>query len=609
MKKVLSFVLCLSLVLSLCATAMAQSVYRELYSGEVSSLNYLIASAQNEQKVGANVIDSLVEYDSLGNLLPSLALSWENSEDGLKWTFKLREDVKWVDYEGKPVADVTANDFVSAAKYILTSEYDSPIANNMYVLKNAEAYFTGEVTDFSEVGVKALDNYTLEYTLDAVIPYFLSALTYVNFLPAYGPLLEELGKEFGTARDKMYYCGAYYVAEYEPQVNRVYVKNALNWDADKVLIDEIRLTYNSEARALAPTAVLRDETDYALIDTDILDDWRLTNPDLLSRGRAIPDYSYFYSFNFDPKFEAEYEPENWLKAVNNANFRHSVMSAFDREYAMYAIAPDGTEELIQNTITPKTFAVLDGHDYAQQDVLKATESYFFNTEKALEYKEKAIEELTAAGATFPIKMVLGYKGSDLAWENEQILLKQQIEAVLGTDYIECVLRPGPSTDFLAVTRRGGLYGLMRCNWGADYQDPETFAEPFTIKRDPETKAIVGNSYNRMDLMLESNFAQTKDILTKYYEAADAARAETRDMTARYEKFAIAEAMLIENAIFIPYYISPAEYHVSKLNSYEGSYASFGMSILRYKGQQLYDHFITAQEDAQNLAAWQAAMGK
>lgn len=609
MKKIISFLLSLMLILSIASTGLAEAVYRELYSGEVSSLNYLLASAQNEQTVGANVIDSLVEYDNFGNLLPSLALSWENSEDGLVWTFKLRETEKWVDYQGNAVADVTANDFVSAAKYILTPANESGLASQMSIIKNADAFYKGEITDFAEVGVKALDSYTLEYTLESVTPYFLSALTYTTYLPAYGPQLDELGKSFGTTADTMYYCGSFRVAEFEPQGKRIYEKNNLNWDKDKVYIDRIELIYNSETNTLAPTAVLRDEVDYALIDTDILDDWRANNPDLLSRGHATADYSYFYSFNFNPQYEAEYGPENWAIAVNNANFRHSIMSAFNRLYAMSALDSDAPENLLQNSITPRTFVSLDGKDYADQDVLKATEKYFYNEEMALDYKAKAIEELTAAGATFPVTVVLGYKSGDIAWENEQILLKQQIESVLGTDYISCELRAGPTESFLATTRRGGLYSLMRCNWGADYQDPETYAEPFKINRDTETQEIIGNTYNRMDLMLATDNTQTIDILTKYYAAADAARAETTDMAARYEKFATAEAILIENAIFIPYYISPAEYHVSKLSVYEAPYASFGMSILRFKGQKLYDHFITAEESAANLAEWQSGMSK
>ena len=614
MKKMLSFILCLTLLLSIGLPAMAEdaSVYRLLYSGEVTSLNYLLATTQNDQVIPANTIDTLVEYDRYGKLLPSLALSWETSEDGLVWTFKLREAVKWVDFEGNAIADVTAGDFVAAAKYILTSENESGLANQMSIIKNAEAYFNKEVTDFAEVGVKAIDETTLEYTLSDVTPYFLSALTYTNFLPAYAPLLEELGKDFGTAADKVYYCGAYRVAEYEPQVKRVLVKNDLNWDAANVFIEKLEYTYNGEAATLAPVAVLRDEVDYAVIGTDILDDWKANNPDIISRGHAIPDYSYFYTFNFDPKYDEAYGPDNWLKAVNNLNFRKSIMLAFDRQYAMSAMIADNVDDLVQYTITPRTFAMLDGADYAAQDVLAAlADNFFVGTEsqdKALEYKAKAVEELTAAGATFPITMVLSYN-SDTAWEQELILFKQQIENVLGTDYINCELSAHPPTGFLAAVRRGGLYSFMRCNWGADYQDPETFAEPFKINKDADTGELLGNSYNRMDLMLNTDNQETIDIINSYYAAADEARAETSDMAARYAKFAKAEAILIENALFIPYYISQAEYHVSKLNTFEGAYASFGMSILRYKGQKVYDHFITAEENAAFYADWAAEMGK
>ncbi len=90
-------------------------VYRSLYSAEISSMNYLIEGATNEQTVGANVIDTLVEYNEFGELIPGLAESWEVSEDGLTWTFHLRQGTKWFNHLGEPMAEVTAHDFVSAA--------------------------------------------------------------------------------------------------------------------------------------------------------------------------------------------------------------------------------------------------------------------------------------------------------------------------------------------------------------------------------------------------------------------------------------------------------------------------------------------------------------
>ena len=610
MKKVLAFALCLTLLFTMTAFGLAEepAVYRQLYASEVTTLNYLIAGAQWEQEVGANVIDSLVEYDPYGKLIPGLALSWEPSEDGLTWTFHLRQGVKWYDYQGTEVAEVTANDFVAAAKYVMTATYASPVFNQMEVIKNATEYYNGTVTDFAEVGVKALDDYTLQYTLVRPVPYFLSMLTYVCYLPAYGPQLDELGADFGTSNDRMYYCGAFILSEFEPQVKHTYVKNVNNWDAANVFIDRIERTYNAEAATLRPTMVLRGEIDYAELSNDIIDDWKANNPQYITRARIKADYSYFYCFNFDPKYDAEYGPENWLKAVNNANFRHSIMSAFDRQYSMVAMAPDDTASIVQDTVTPKTFTSIDGVDFTSSAAFDITKDDFFNTDKALEYKAKAKEELAAAGVTFPVKMVLTYRSDDKDWENEYVLLKQQLEGVLGTDYIECVLYAGPTESFLSATRRAGVYSFMRCNWGADYQDPETWTDPFAIKKD-DAGAIVGNSYNKMDLMLSSDFADTKAVLEAYYAAVADAKAEVTDMKARYEKFAAAEAMLIDNAIVVPYYVTPAVYQATKLNLYEGEFASFGISVLKFKGQKLYDHFLTPEEDAANRQAWLDAVSK
>ena len=346
MKKLIALVLCALMVLSLAAcssntptnsAAPAESgaangdaaaegepmVYNDLYTSEVATLNYLIASQQWDQQVAANIIDSLVENDEYGNIIPGLAETWEVSDDQLTWTFHLRKGVKWYDYQGNEMAEVTANDFVAAAKYVMTAQSESLTYSQIAFIKNADAYYNKEITDFEEVGVKAPDDYTLVYTLEAPTPYFLSGLTYTPWFPAYGPLLDELGKDFGTSNDKLYYCGAYILAEYEPQVKHKYVKNYNNWDADKIYITEINRRYNAEAATLAPNMVLRGEIDYADISTDIVDDWKANNPQYLSKKRLDTMWSYFYCFNFNPTYDASYKPEDWLKAVNNENFRHS----------------------------------------------------------------------------------------------------------------------------------------------------------------------------------------------------------------------------------------------------------------------------------------------
>ena len=120
------------------------------------------------------------------------------------------------------------------------------------MVKNGEAFYNGEMNDFKEVGIKALDEHTVEYTLEAPTPYFLSMLNYVCFFPVNGKFIAEKGEDFGTTRENFLYNGAYILDKFEPQNERVLVKNETYWDKDKVLIDRIRYKYNKEAATVAP---------------------------------------------------------------------------------------------------------------------------------------------------------------------------------------------------------------------------------------------------------------------------------------------------------------------------------------------------------------------
>ena len=618
-RKLLVFVLCLAMAVSMlagCGSSDSGSgdgaTYRTLYSGEIQTLNYLTTSNTNDFTVSANVIDTLVEYDCYGAIQPSLAETWETSDDGTVWTFHLREGVKWYDNTGAEVADLTANDFVSAMKYVLTSEYESATAQNLFgVIKNAQEYYNGTMSaddpeteevegvpiDFSEVGVKALDDYTLEYTLEAPVPYFLSALTYICYMPAYGPLLEEMGASFGAVTDAstIYYCGAYILQEFSPQERRVYVKNENNWDADNVFITRIEQTYNAEASTIAPTMVERDEIDYASLSADIVDEWLNdeTKSQMVSLSRSTVDYSYFFCFNFDPNFDAEYEPENWRLAVNNENFRQAIMASIDRLRLLNITSPENAELLVQNTITPGSFAVLDGTDYTEFGDLAAISARdSFDETKALEYRDLARTELEAAGATFPIKVYMVANPNETDRDSQYVVLEQQVEGLLGADFVDIIVEAGPSQNFLSEVRRTGNYAFMVCNWGADYADPETWTDPLAMD----------NNYNFMDLAIEYGGASA-DVISEYYRLVEAAKAEKVDMNARYEAFAAAESFLIEHALVIPFSISGSDYQITKLNVFEGQYAPFGVSTLRYKGQHLQDDPITMEEFEANYEQW------
>ncbi|MEG0766374.1 MAG: ABC transporter substrate-binding protein, partial [Clostridia bacterium] len=294
MKRCLPFLLSLLLLCacSMPATAAQEDTYRTLYASEVTTLNYLYTASTNEFAVAANVIDTLVEYDRFGRVQPSLAERWETSADGLTWTFHLRSGAQWVDCQGNKVADVKAQDFVDAARYVLDGKNACSTANIMYdVIAGAKAYYDAtspavegeakkepQTPDFEAVGIKALDDATLTYTLVAPTPYFLSMVTYVCFMPVNGEFLAQQGENFGAYNDAILYNGAYILSTFEPQSMRVYTRNEAYWDKANVHIAEIEQIYNKEAATIAPEMFRRGEIDDASISSDILDDW-MASPD------------------------------------------------------------------------------------------------------------------------------------------------------------------------------------------------------------------------------------------------------------------------------------------------------------------------------------------
>ncbi|MGN0772415.1 MAG: peptide ABC transporter substrate-binding protein [Candidatus Ventricola sp.] len=613
MKKLMALALCLAFALSMAVmpAAAESTAYRTLYSGEFTSLNYLTTATTNEFAMAANVIDTLVEYDKYGQVQPSLAESWEYDEANLTYTFKLREDATWVKADGTEYAKVTAHDFVTAAQYILDANNASSTANIFYsVIDGAEAYYLGTSTpeegqepypvmDWDTVGVKALDDYTLQYTLVEPVPYFLSMVTYVCFMPVNADFLAEKGADFGvaTSNENLLYNGAYVLSTFEPQQKRVYTKNASYWDAENVLIETIEQTYNKEAETIAPELYRRGDIDEASISSTIAAEWLADEEtaDLIHPVRQSGFYTYFYAFNFDPNFDAAYEPENWKLAVNNENFRLSIAAGLDRVKAMLVTDPDNPEALMFNTVTPPEFVSIDGVDYTEMGALaeitaKGTDT--FDEALALEYKAAAVEELTAAGATFPVKILMSYNPAVTGWAEECVVVEQQLEGLLGTDYIDVIVEAGPSSGFLGEVRRSGKYALLKCNWGPDYADPNTYTDPF-----------YDGNYNWPEKATEYNDENGNSI---YYNLVDAARAITNDLTARYEAFTEAEAFLINKAFIIPFGYGNGGYTASRLNPFETQFAPFGISIERYKGQTVLDKPMNTDEYFEAYDAWEEA---
>lgn len=635
-----------------------EQVYRSLYSSEVTTMNYLVSGATYELVVGANTIDSLVENDTYGNILPSGAESWEVSEDGLTWTFHLRAGQYWYDADGNQKDPVTANDYVAAARYVCDSAMDCAnsylmdgwIVNAEELLNYTAAQLASPVEQGTEVGeeqdlvvdangiiyegsdwnketekydtwteipavapedlgVEAVDDLTLVYHLVKPRPYFLTALQFGTYWPAPASLLAELGENYGLDNYSMWFNGAYILSEFKPQEKRIYTKNVNNWDAEHIYIERIEQTCNAEAATLAPELFLRGEVDGADIGSDIVADW-LSDPEksqMISSSRVIGDYSYFFGFNFEPKFDAEYEPENWAIAVNNENFRKAVFHGIDRDGYLAAKYPGDDPSIHKiNTVTPKGFSVNEGKDYVFYGGLaKYTEGESFDPELAVQFRDAAKAELEAAGCKFPIKVPVNYNTSSTTWANCTVVLEQQLEELLGADFIDIIVVPYSGSSFLKETRRNGNYALQELNWGADFMDPETWADPFDHKNSynffcNETLEQDGiNQYTKTE--------ETAALIDQYFELVAAAREETGDMDARYEAFAAAESFYIDHAIVVPGFISGGSYQATRLNGFEGQYAMMGQSSSRYKGQHVYKTAMSQDMFDAQYAEWTAAM--
>ncbi len=595
----------------------AEQIYYNVYSSDWPSLNYMYESSAD---LCANFIDTLVEYDNYGILQPCLAESWECSEDGLTWTFHLRKGVKWMTADMEEYgADVVADDFVYSASRILDSSLTqvSKTSDILYVTKNAEAYFNGEC-DWEDVGVKAIDDYTLEYTLEQPVAYFESMLSYVCFMPCNREFGEEMGEDFGTSNYTYLYCGAYILTDWEPGAYRVLKRNPTYWDIDNIHIEELNETFNSEASTLSAELFKRGEIMTASLTASEAQTW-LADPELskmIRPGRAAFNYSYWYAFNYYIKaadgnytYPEEYDPENYFLAAQNKNFRKSIFHALDRVAAMMTKVSDETSarSLMINTITPPGFATGAG-EYTQTGSLAAisnTDSY--NADLALEYKAKAVEELTAAGVTFPVKLYMPYNTGKADLTQRAQVVEQQLEKLLGSDYIDIMLDGYSNDDYLNTTRRAGNYSFMEVYWGPDYADPYTFTDPFRVSQ-KYAYLFMGNGLGKPATADTPGARQ--DRLGGYwtdlvYDSMVEPAFVEQDLAKRYAILAEAEAWLIDEAYVIPFCMDGGGYVASCLNPFEAQYAPFGASEKRYKYQWIYETPFGMDEYAELLTEWEA----
>lgn len=233
-----------------------QDSYHGNYGTDPANWDVLTTGQSQDSAVLANTYDGLMIYDEENIQQPGLAESYDVSDDGKVYTFHLRAGVPWVDSQGREIAKVTADDYVAAMQHLLDAKGDTAwlVTDVIY---NAAAYANGEITDFSQVGVKALDELTVEYTLTDEIPYFPTMLAYGTYAPLCRTYYESQGGKFGadfdkTAADYTYakgpdsiaYCGPFLITSYTAKNSIVFQANPTYWDPDRIEVKTVTWSFN-----------------------------------------------------------------------------------------------------------------------------------------------------------------------------------------------------------------------------------------------------------------------------------------------------------------------------------------------------------------------------
>lgn len=598
-----------------------EQVVKLLYTSEISDWNPLHPSAAG---TWANWIDTLVEYDNYGLCQPCLAESWTKSEDGLTWTFKIREGVKWQYYDGTQYGDeyVKAEDWVTSAKWILDPANTARTADLLFDMVGAEDYYlaleAGQEADWDTVGIKAISEYEIQYQLTEACPWFLSRLTYNWGYPTSAKFLEEMGESFGTDNTTILYCGAFLCTEWEPQSFTMNERNPEYWDIEDIHIERIEETYNAEAAVVGPEMLLRGDVTSAEIPSDQIDEW-MNDPAKASEIRPVRagTYNYWFLFNFMPTYEErevnglQLDHEQWLAAANNLNFRKALYYGLDRIKVISIYDPYNPEAFLTGAITKPDFCAAGGTDYIYSEPLKPyTTEEQFQPDEALKYRDAAKAELEAAGVTLPIVAYMPYNtgGSD---GDMAVVVTQQLEDLLGKDFIRFVIEGYPSTDYLNNCRRSGNYSFQLCYWGPDYADPLTYTDPFRLGQayaylwradGAATQVEEGTEGARKG---RNGWDETWWINHDYTDMVEEAAKEVVDMEKRYNALAECEAWLLENAYVIP--IGPiggCGYIASYLNPFEAQFAPFGLSDARYKYQWVYEDAMDSETYMELLEEWQ-----
>ena len=604
-------------VLTACSSSSKTSgkTYNYVYGSDPATLDYLATNKKNMTTAVSNGVDGLFENDQYGNLKPSVAEDWSVSQDGLTYTYKIRKGLKWYTSDGEEYANVTAKDFVTGLKHAADTNSEA-----IYLLQNSikglNDYLSGANKDFSNVGIKAVDDYTLQYTLSQPEPYWNSKLTYSVTWPVNGDFLKSKGKDFGKSTDptSILYNGPYLLKALTTKSSIEFTKNENYWDKDHVYFDNIKLTYDdgSDQESLERNftdgvynlaRLFPTSSNYSKVEKQYKDNIFYTQPGSAVEGVGINIDRQTYGHTSK---ENDQQKTSTKTALLNKDFRQSLGFAIDRtNYAAQLNGKEGGSTAVRNIYVKPDFVQADGKDFGTMvmDQLPAygdewsgvnladSQDGLYNPEKAKAEFAKAKEALQAEGVQFPIHLDVPVNQSNKIFVNQVQSLKQSIESALGKDNVVLDLHQLSTDDFYNITYSASNAAAedwdlsVGVAWEPDYLDPSTYLDVLKTTNSENTKSFMG--YDD-----PNSQAVQKVGLKEYDQLVDDASKETTDLTARYEKYAKAQAWLTDSALYIPTTTyNGAAAVVSRIKPFSGAYAQAGD-----KGSTYYFKYLKSQDD-------------
>ncbi|WP_070119765.1 peptide ABC transporter substrate-binding protein [Bacillus marinisedimentorum] len=476
-----------------------EQVLNLLESAEIPSMDPITATDQVSFIVMNNVFEGLYRLGPDNKPVPGVAKDYE--KDGTKYTFTLNENAKWSDG-----SQVTAQDFEYAWKRALSPDTLAEYAYIMGDLKNANKIMDEESDLYGkveELGVKAVDEKTLEVELENDVPYFLGLTSFGTFMPLKKDYVEEQGKNYALEADTMLYNGPFVLSEWNHEQNWKYEKNDQYWDKEAVKLDEINVNVIKDT-ATAVNLFETGKTDRAALSAEYVDQYKDTENYVTTPDAAV----YFLRLN----------QKN--EALANVDIRKAISMGWDKKGLTDVILNNGSTPA--DYLVPKDFVSgPDGEDFRAEngDMLS------HDADKAKEHFEKGLEALGQDSLELEL---LNYDSENSKKVGEY--LKNQLEKNLPG--LTVSIKAQPFKQKLDLETKGD-YDFSFAGWGPDYQDPMTFIDMF----------VTDGAHNQMAYSNE-----------EYDKLVEEAKTDLSDLEARWDKLQEAERILLEeDAAIAPMY--------------------------------------------------------